>query len=74
MEGYEMSGRKIFAVKLAVISFTIIVMRLWTGFTTWVFDINIWWLVAVFVIAAWKAGCCKGSCGMDMGKGKKKKK
>ncbi len=53
----------IVSIKLAVASFVIIVLKLWTSAMVWVQTTNIWWFVAVFVIFAIKAGLhCGNSC------------
>ncbi len=74
MENCDMSHGKIVAWKLAIISFTILVLRWWTSFHDWVFGLNIWWLVAVFVISLMKSGCCNSSSNKTTKKATRKKK
>ena len=53
----------IISVKIAVVAFVIIVLKIWSEAMTWVQNTNIWWFVAVFVIFAVNAGMhCENSC------------
>ncbi|MDH3324077.1 MAG: hypothetical protein OEL89_00400 [Candidatus Peregrinibacteria bacterium] len=64
----------IVSLKLAMISLTIVVLKVWTTAMTWVHNTNVWWFVAAFVIFAIKAGMtCGGSCCATNGSVAKKK-
>ncbi|MFH0712221.1 MAG: hypothetical protein V1889_03860 [archaeon] len=53
----------VFSMKLATISFVLIVLKIWGGAMRWVVDTNVWWFVLAFVIFALRAGmgteCCR---------------
>ncbi|MCH7850468.1 MAG: hypothetical protein IH845_02385 [Nanoarchaeota archaeon] len=76
MEMCDMSHKKMIAWEVAVVAFTILVLRLWTTFHDWLFSISIWWFVAIVLIGLLKSGCCN-MIGSSNAKGKmssKKKK
>ena len=54
-------GWAIVSMKLAVATFVIIVLKIWTGAMNWVHATNIWWFVAALVIFVVLAGGCCGS-------------
>jgi len=41
--------------KLAIASFVIVVLKLWTGANNWVMNTNVWWFVAALVIFGLRA-------------------
>lgn len=56
----KMSHCSIPTIKLAVIAFVFIVLKLWDGAAKWVFATNIWWFVGAFVILMLKLGVTCG--------------
>jgi hypothetical protein len=63
---YNVDRPTIIWMKLAVVVFTIIVLKVWNEFATWVQDVNVWWFVLVFVILAIRVGVgypCRDSSG-----------
>gem|GEM_PF-1846847 len=63
----------IFSMKLATMTFVIVVLKIWGGAMDWVNDTNVWWFVLVFVVFAIRAGMGAGCCGKSTGKVVKKK-
>lgn len=51
----------IFLAKLSIIAFTLILLRLIPAFMDWTHNVNIWYLVILFVILGIKPciKCCK---------------
>jgi hypothetical protein len=63
---YNVDRPTVIWMKLSVVFFTIIVLKVWNGFATWVQDVNVWWFVLVFVVLAIRVGAsypCRDSCG-----------
>ena len=52
----------IFSMKLAMMAFVIVVLKIWGAAMTWVNNTNVWWFVLAFVIFAIRAGMGAG-CG-----------
>jgi len=74
MNTCEMGKGQILAGKLAVISFTLVVLKLWAGLLSWVLSVNIWWFVLAFVVFALKFGYCKSDSDNMAARKKAKKK
>ena len=56
----KMDHCSIITIKLAVIAFVFIVLKLWDGVARWVFTTNIWWFVAIFAVLMLKLGIVCG--------------
>ncbi len=71
----NMSGWTIASMKLATMSFVLIVLKLWGGAMTWVNNTNAWWFIGVFAIFILISGAgCETCCGKFAKKPAKKKK
>lgn len=44
-------------VKLAVIAFVLLVLKIWPAAMLWVYKTNIWWIFAAFIIFAARPFC-----------------
>ena len=65
----NMDGWTLASVKLATISFVLIVLKLWGGAMIWVQTTNIWWFIGAFAIFILKAGMgCEHYCGKSVKK------
>jgi hypothetical protein len=49
-EIYTFDGWSVASLKLAMIFFTLVVMKLWIGLANWVYDINVWWFILAFIL------------------------
>ena len=71
----DMNGWTIASVKLATISFVIIILKLWGGAMAWVQNTNLWWFIGAFAIFVLMSGAgCESCCGKSLKKSVKKKK
>lgn len=71
----DIDGWTIASMKLATVSFIIIVLKLWGGAMVWVHNTNIWWFIGAFAIFVLRAGIgCECCCGKFAKKAIKKKK
>lgn len=52
----------IFSMKLAMVAFVLVVLKIWVGAMSWVHDTNVWWFVLGFVVFAIRAGMGSGCC------------
>lgn len=67
----------IFSMKLAMMAFVIVVLKIWGAAMTWVNNTNVWWFVLAFVIFAIRAGaggCSYKSAGKKVAKKRVAKK
>ena len=71
----NIDGWTIVSMKLAIIVFVIIVLKLWGDAMTWIHDTNIWWFIGAFAVFVLRAGVgCEYCCGKFAKKVVKKKK
>jgi len=55
-----MDPGKRLSFKIAIISFTIIVLSVWEAARDWVFGISVWWFVIIFIVSLLNSGGCGG--------------
>lgn len=52
----------VLSMKLATVSFVLIVLKIWDGAMSWIADTNVWWFVLAFVVFVIRAGMGSGYC------------